>query len=187
MFTLTQPQNFPKLFKELTGSLPFPWQEALFADFIEGNIPESANLPTGLGKTSIVAIWLCALALAPGKIPRRLVYVVNRRTVVDQTTVEAERLRNALNKPALAEVRDALVSLCALPLPTPDAPPLAISTLRGQFADNGEWCADPSRPAVIVGTVDMIGSGLLFSRYTRGFKTRPLHAGFLGARGCARP
>jgi CRISPR-associated endonuclease/helicase Cas3 len=25
----------------------------------------------------------------------------------------------------------------------------------------------------------MIGSGLLFSRYTRGFKTRPLHAGFL--------
>ncbi len=175
-----QPQNFPKLFKELTGSLPFPWQEALFADFIEGKIPESANLPTGLGKTSIVAIWLCAVALAPGKTPRRLVYVVNRRTVVDQTTAEAERLRNALNKPALAEVRDALASLCALPLPRPDASPLAISTLRGQFADNGEWCADPSRPAIIVGTVDMIGSGLLFSRYTRGFKTRPLHAGFLG-------
>jgi CRISPR-associated endonuclease/helicase Cas3 len=180
MFTLTQPQNFPKLFKELTGSLPFPWQEALFADFIEGNIPESANLPTGLGKTSIVAIWLCALSLAPRKIPRRLVYVVNRRTVVDQTTTEAGRLRDALNKPALAGVRDALMSLCALPLPAPDATPLAISTLRGQFADNGEWCADPSRPAVIVGTVDMIGSGLLFSRYTRGFKTRPLHAGFLG-------
>lgn len=180
MFPLMQPQNFPKLFKELTGSSPFPWQEALFANFIEGKIPESANLPTGLGKTSIVAIWLCALALAPGKTPRRLVYVVNRRTVVDQTTVEAERLRDALNKPALVEVRDALASLCALPLPTPDAPPLAISTLRGQFADNGEWCTDPCRPAVIVGTVDMIGSGLLFSRYTRGFKTRPLHAGFLG-------
>ena len=26
----------------------------------------------------------------------------------------------------------------------------------------------------------MIGSGLLFNRYTRGFKTRPFHAGFLG-------
>ncbi len=175
-----QPQNFPKLFKELTGFSPFPWQEALFADFIEGKIPESASLPTSLGKTSIVAIWLCALVLTPGKTPRRLVYVVNRRTVVDQTTAEAERLRDALNKPALAEVRDALASLCALPLSAPDAPPLAISTLRGQFGDNGEWCADPSRPAVVVGTVDMIGSGLLFSRYTRGFKTRPLHAGFLG-------
>lgn len=174
------PHDFPKLFKELTGTSPFPWQEALFGNFIKGKIPESANLPTGLGKTSIVAIWLCALSLIPSKIPRRLVYVVNRRTVVDQTTAEAERLRNALSKKKLAETRDALAALCALPLPTPDAPPLAISTLRGQFADNGEWCADPSRPAVIVGTVDMIGSGLLFSRYTRGFKTRPLHAGFLG-------
>lgn len=173
-------QNFPKLFEELTGARPFPWQAALFADFIEGKIPESANLPTGLGKTSIVAIWLCAVAIAPGQIPRRLVYVVNRRTVVDQTTAEAERLRDGLKKPGLAEVRDRLASMCALPLPITDAPPLAISTLRGQFADNGEWWADPSRPAVIVGTVDMIGSGLLFNHYAGGFKTRPLHAGFLG-------
>lgn len=180
MFPIMQPQDFPRLFNELTGSLPFPWQASLFDEFVRGEIRESANLPTGLGKTSIVAIWLCALAFAPGKTPRRLVYVVNRRTVVDQTTAEAERLRNALNKPELADIRDRLVSLCALPLPTSDASPLAISTLRGQFADNGEWCADPSRPAVIVGTVDMIGSGLLFSRYTRSFKTRPLHAGLLG-------
>src|SRR5204863_2438654 len=57
---------------------------------------------------------------------------------------------------------------------------LAISTLRGQFANNREWSADPSRPAVIVGTVDMIGSRLLFSGYGIGFKAKPLHAGFLG-------
>ena len=57
---------------------------------------------------------------------------------------------------------------------------LAISTLRGQFADNREWSADPARPAVIVGTVDMIGSRLLFSGYGVGFKSKPLHAGFLG-------
>src|SRR5262249_46370509 len=40
--------------------------------------------------------------------------------------------------------------------------------------------ADPSRPAVIAGTVDMIGSRLLFSGYGVGFKLKPLHAGFLG-------
>src|SRR5207253_672575 len=70
-------------------------------------------------------------------------------------------------------------NLCAIELDT-NEPPLAISTLRGQFADNRHWSADPSRPAVIVGTVDMIGSRLLFSGYGVGFKAKPLHAGFLG-------
>ncbi len=175
-----QPHDFPKTFEALSDSRPFPWQASLFAKFIAGDIPASAAIPTGLGKTSVIAIWLCALATKPDTTPRRLVYVVNRRTVVDQTTAEVERLREALKrKPELSEIRETLTKLCALPLPAPDAPPLAISTLRGEFADNGEWCADPARPAVVVGTVDMIGSGLLFSRYTRGFKTRPLHAGFL--------
>lgn len=172
--------DFPKTFAALTGVPPFPWQIALYDRFINGDHPESVSLPTGLGKTSIIAIWLCALAAKPDTTPRRLVYVVNRRTVVDQTTAEVERLCESLTQKAeLSEIRNTLTSLCALLLPTLDASPLAISTLRGQFADNGAWCADPARPAVVVGTVDMIGSGLLFSRYTRGFKTRPLHAGFL--------
>ncbi len=55
-----------------------------------------------------------------------------------------------------------------------------MSTLRGQLADNQEWRIDPSRPAVIVGTVDMIGSRLLFQGYGCGFRSRPLHAGLLG-------
>lgn len=177
-----EPQNFPKIFELLTETHPFPWQTALYNRLIEGEFPSSASLPTGLGKTSIIPIWLCALVTksTTAAIPRRLVYVVNRRTVVDQTTTEVERIRTALrDKPELSDIRAKLADLCALPLP-PDSSPLAVSTLRGQLADNGEWCVDPTRPAVIVGTVDMIGSGLLFSRYTRGFKTRPLHAGFLG-------
>jgi CRISPR-associated endonuclease/helicase Cas3 len=84
---------------------------------------------------------------------------------VDQTTNEVEKLRNNLPK------------LENLPH---HARQLAISTLRGQFSDNREWSTDPSRPAVICGTVDMIGSRLLFSGYGVGFKTKPLHAGFLG-------
>ena len=149
--------KFNDAFKSLTGNEPFPWQAALYERFISSrpdNIPSSCNLPTGLGKTSVIAIWLLARQINPS-LPRRLAYVVNRRTVVDQTTDEVNRYK----------------------LIRPD---LAVSTLRGQFVDNREWSIDPSREAVICGTVDMIGSRLLFSGYGIGFKSRPLHAGFLG-------
>ena len=160
--------DFQKFFTAATGNTPFPWQKKLFEYFSNGEIPVTCNLPTGLGKTSVVAIWLIALANHPDKMPRRLVYVVNRRTVVDQTTDEVEKLRNNLqNQPSLGDLKEKLGTL-------------AISTLRGQYADNGEWRDDPARPAVICGTVDMIGSGLLFSGYRCGFKSKPTHAGLLG-------
>lgn len=152
--------TFATSFDALTGHSPFPWQERLFEEFLAGNIPSSCNLPTGMGKTSVIAVWLLALHHG-AKIPRRLIYVVNRRTVVDQTTEEVQRYRENLSDAGIDQE-------------------LAVSTLRGQLADKGEWYADPSRPAVICGTVDMIGSRLLFSGYGVGFKTRPLHAGFLG-------
>ncbi|OWK37310.1 type I-U CRISPR-associated helicase/endonuclease Cas3 [Fimbriiglobus ruber] len=165
-----QQLDFEETFKLLTGNGPFPWQTALYNRFVadrRDNIPASCNLPTGLGKTSVIAVWLIALAHG-ANVPRRLVYVVNRRTVVDQTTDEVEKYRERLN--GLADpspLKDKLGSL-------------ALSTLRGQFADNRKWSEDPSRPAVICGTVDMIGSRLLFSGYGIGFKQKPLHAGFLG-------
>ena len=173
--------DFGPAFEALTGNPPFPWQRALYERFIAGDIPASCNLPTGLGKTSVIAVWLIALANGHA-VPRRLVYVVNRRTVVDQTTTEVEKYARALSHgrapllPVLIELSETLRA----PNANPESDPLAISTLRGQFADNREWSADPSRPAVICGTVDMIGSRLLFSGYGCGFKTRPLHAGFLG-------
>lgn len=180
--------GFDLRFEALTGVLPFPWQQALYQKLVSGEIPASCNLPTGLGKTSVIAIWLIALAHG-ANVPRRLVYVVNRRTVVDQTTEEAERLRRRLNlkspehelekqehRSTLTELAASLSKLCT----AGGDSPLAISTLRGQFADNREWSADPSRPAIICGTVDMIGSRLLFSGYGLGFKSRPLHAGLLG-------
>ncbi len=172
--------TFDETFKALTGNLPFPWQSALYDRFISDrsdNIPPSCNLPTGLGKTSIIAIWLIALANHPQRMPRRLVYVVNRRTVVDQTTDEVKNYRTVLQQES--ELRKQLSALCSV-CPQPSESPLAISTLRGQFADNGEWAEDPARPAIICGTVDMIGSRLLFSGYGIGRAKRPLHAAFLG-------
>lgn len=162
-------------FTLLTGNPPFPWQRTLYARFVALDFPKTCDLPTGLGKTSVIALWLLALAENP-KLPRRLVYVVNRRTVVDQSTVEAVRLRSQLLNPEARHLRSALDALSAVTANDP----LAISTMRGEFADNGAWRRDPSRPAIIVGTVDMIGSRLLFSGYGCGFRSKPLHAGFLG-------
>ncbi len=108
--------------------------------------------------------------------------MVNRRTVVDQSTDEARRLRDrlvgALGPPTAIQLQ--VAAMLARISSGSSGDPLAISTLRGQFADNREWSADPSRPAIICGTVDMIGSRLLFSGYGCGFKSKPLHAGFLG-------
>jgi CRISPR-associated endonuclease/helicase Cas3 len=176
---------FAKRFKALTGNAPFPWQEDLFLRFVSEKFPADVSLPTGTGKTSIMAIWLLALAeklsvdLRQNAIPRRLIWVVNRRVVVDQATSEAEQLRQRVNDPAIVELEPIRCALRKLSAKNSDDI-LGISTLRGQFEDNAEWRNDPSRPAVIVGTVDMIGSRLLFSGYGVGFKAKPLHAGFLG-------
>ena len=90
--------DFAAIFQALTGHRPFPWQTALYESLIVGDFPDACDLPTGLGKTSVIAIWLIALAVAPKPIPRRLVYVVNRRTVVDQSTQEAESFLKRLKQ-----------------------------------------------------------------------------------------
>lgn len=149
---------------------PFPWQKRLLARFREADIPRSLDIPTGLGKTSVIGIWLVARALG-ANVPRRLAYVVDRRAVVDQATEEAERIKRVVDQ--TPELRAALGL----------TRPLPISTLRGQHVDNREWLEDPSSPAIIVGTVDMIGSRLLFEGYRCSRKMRPYHAALLGADG----
>jgi len=172
--------DLKKSFSALTGhGRMLLWQRELLEQWLlNGRLPQAVDLPTGLGKTSVMALWLLALAVrmkehgAPG-LPRRLIYVVDRRAVVDQATAEAEKLReNLANKDALAWMREALGLA--------DGAALPVSTLRGQLADNRAWLADPAAPAIIAGTVDMIGSRLLFSGYGVSEGMRPYHAGLLG-------
>jgi CRISPR-associated endonuclease/helicase Cas3 len=153
-----------------TSYPPFPWQEELFARFMKGTIDRSLDIPTGLGKTNVMAIWLIARA-AGAPLPRRLAYVVDRRAVVDQATDIAIRLRENLDHNLDLKKSLGLGANSSLP----------ISTLRGQHVDNKKWLEDPASPAIIVGTVDMIGSRLLFEGYGTSRKMRPYHAGLLGA------
>lgn len=164
--------NLAASFGALTGGrdgalIPFPWQFRLYEDFRVGSVPRALGVPTGLGKTSVMALWLLARA-SGADVPRRLVYVVDRRAVVDQATDVAVGLRAGLE--ALPDLKAALGL---------DGP-LPISTLRGQHADNRDWLADPAAPAIIVGTIDMIGSRLLFEGYGVSRGMRPFQAGLLG-------
>lgn len=179
--------EFAQYFEALTGHAPLRWQSRLFEQISTGAIPSACDLPTGLGKTSVIPIWLIALATQDRSssisLPRRLAYIVNRRTVVDQATVVVESIRRRLRNPAdehgetLREISSRLQALCAIHR---DNNVLAVSTLRGELADNEEWKSDPARPAIIVGTIDMVGSKLLFSGYGDGRYQRAHHAGLIG-------
>jgi len=176
--------RFSVAFKALTGHASFPWQNRLYRRFMDVEIPPSCTIPTGLGKTSVIPIWLIALATQGMNgcqvgLPRRLIYIVNRRTVIDQATDVVERMRQQLidgNNAVIQDLRDALCRLASAGAEVP----VAVSTLRGELADNEEWKADPARPAIIIGTIDMVGSKLLFSGYGDGRYGRVHHAGLIG-------
>jgi CRISPR-associated endonuclease/helicase Cas3 len=164
--------QFVQSFQALTGYSPLGWQSRLYKEyFSRGELPEAVDVPTGLGKTAVMVLWLIARAHG-ASVPRRLVYVVDRRSVVDQATEFAIAVRQRLEQPEASGLKSALgLQNGSLP----------ISTLRGQHADNREWLSDPGSPAIIVGTVDMIGSRLLFSGYGVSRGMRPYQAGLLGA------
>jgi CRISPR-associated endonuclease/helicase Cas3 len=183
------PLSFQDTFEALTGHRPFPWQEKLYERLLAGELPRHCDVPTGLGKTSVIAVWIAALGASlcdtsiANRVPRRLVYIVDRRVVVDQATKEVEqmqmRLQSADENETLAVLRP-LVATLMQAATVPVASGVTVSTLRGKFEDNHAWHLDPSRPAIVVGTVDMIGSRMLFAGYGGvGRNWRSLQAGLI--------
>lgn len=128
---------------------PFAYQRAL----AERDWPDALIAPTGLGKTAAVVLaWLWKRATAPDSAARRLVYCLPMRTLVDQTA------RN---------VNDWLRRLTSLPdgrrtrLPDPGRD---VHVLMGG-QDEPRWYEDPERPAILIGTQDMLISRALMRGY----------------------
>lgn len=177
-----------KAFHEWKGETfsPFQWQRRAFHDLINGKLPTAVEIPTGSGKTIILVLWTLALAAQklrnmPITLPKRLIWVVHRRTVVDQTTDVAQEIQRLIEKSAAGspwtDVRTVLSNEYAYPLS--GVPPLLVSTIRGALAEDPTWRVDPVRPAIIIGTVDKLGSRLLFQGYGDGRWARSFHAGLL--------
>ena len=160
-------------FRALTGHAPWPWQRRLYEALVAGAVPDALDIPTGFGKTAAVLLALLARIENPA-LARRVVYVVDRRAIVDQTVAAVRTWIERIGTlPALARAFDALGAY-------PAACPVGLGVLRGGCADDGAWRLDPARCAVLVGTVDMVGSRLLLSGYGDGRALRATHAGLLG-------
>ncbi len=174
-------RSFRTFFKAIHGVDPFPWQRRLVERLHETGLwPEALDLPTGTGKTAAIDAAVFHLALEAGKperrAPMRVLYVVDRRTIVDQAHDRAVRIQQALSnstEPVMVAVRERLASLSR------EGVPLAVAILRGGIARDDGWARTPDQPLVAVSTVDQVGSRLLFRGYGVSDSMRPVHAGLL--------
>ena len=170
-------EDFAGFFRGVHGFDPYPWQERLTRRVLDTGIwPQSVELPTGSGKTALVDIAVFALAALPETMPRRVVFVINRRTVVDQAYEHVAKLQEALqvsDEPSVRRVADRLIEVCG------DAPINGIR-LRGGVHHQGSWADRPDTAWVTVSTIDLFGSKLLFRAYGSARRMRPVQAGLAG-------
>ena len=171
------PEDFPVFFQDLHGYEAFPWQRRLADQVLKNTAwPDVIDLPTGTGKTAVLDIAVFAMAAQPDVSPRRIVFVIDRRIVVDQVYKRAQRIQRRIEKadtPVLKLVRERLRGLS-------DGNPLNVVALRGGVPIDNEWASRPDQPWVMVSTVDQYGSRLLFRGYGVGWRMRPVHAGLAG-------
>lgn len=177
-------RDFAAYFEAVHGVAPFPWQRRLLDEVVRaGRWPELLDLPTGVGKTAAIDVALFHLALdaaaAPRerKAPRRIVMVVDRRTVVDQAFERARTIAAAIESATSGVLQSVGARLRSV---GGDAP-LAVAELRGGMPKSDAWAQRPDQPLVAISTVDQVGSRLLFRGYGVSPRMRPVHAGLLGA------
>ena len=169
--------DFSTFFHDIHGYAPYPWQRRLTMQVLAtGGWPPVIDLPTGAGKTAVLDAAVFAMAVQPDVSPRRIVFVVDRRIVVDQVCERAERIRERIREggtDVLQQVRERLQSLGGGEL-------LGVACLRGGIPIDDKWAERPDQPWVMVSTVDQFGSRLLFRGYGVSQRMRPVHAGLAG-------
>ncbi len=188
--------DFTDFFREITGHEPRDYQVRLAERLASGEPPSHLSVPTGMGKTFAVLLgWLYALAQDAEQasrrrrrrvVPLRLHLVVDRRAVVDDSLEAAQTISKAIgegagSRPAVQQAAEALRSAFAIPA---EADVLEVRRLRGGLADADrdltEHTRYPSRPAIIVGTLDMTVSRLLFRGYQLSPYRRSIDAALTG-------
>jgi len=147
--------TFPELFQKATGEPDsFPYQNR-FADADE--LYELIHVPTGAGKTATAVLgWLWRYFHPKKTTPRRLVYCLPMRVLVEQTYAAVEKWLGNLG---LKEE-------------------VGVHVLMGG-EDGGEWDLHPEKPAILIGTQDMLLSRALNRGYGMSRYRWPTHFGLL--------
>ena len=171
------PDDFAAFFRDIHDYPPFPWQQRLTTQVLSrGAWPKVIDLPTGAGKTAVLDTAVFALAVRPAISPRRVVFVIDRRIVVDQVYKRAQQIRDRIEAGRTSVLKLARDRLRALS----GGEPLGVAALRGGIPIENEWAHRPDQPWVMVSTVDQLGSRLLFRGYGVTPGMRPIHAGLAG-------
>lgn len=155
--------SFKDTFRSATEGLsPFPFQERLVQD----GWPDVLHIPTGLGKTAAVGLaWIHGRLVSDPATPRRLVYCLPMRVLVEQTA---------------AEFRKWLHNLGILGDPG-QADRISVSVLMGGESDlkAAPWARNPDQSQVLIGTQDMLLSRALMRGYGMSRFQWPVHFGLL--------
>jgi CRISPR-associated endonuclease/helicase Cas3 len=144
--------TFATFYCDYQNREPFPWMGRLAERFVERDLPDVIDLPTGSGKSDLVFVWAWARQ-HNSRLPRRLWMVSDRRVIVDQTFEAAQRLRSDH---------------------------LLVSRLRGGIVSDDDDLLDPVVQQIITSTVDQFGSRLLFRAYGSSPRAWPIWAGLAG-------
>jgi CRISPR-associated endonuclease/helicase Cas3 len=124
---------------------PYPYQRAL----AESDSYDILIAPTGLGKTAAVTLgWVWKRLTSPSRTPRRLVWCLPMRSLVEQTAANAQVWISRLSQhfDAARQTRP------------------EVHVLMGG-AERTEWRLYPERAAIVVGTQDMLLSRALMRGY----------------------
>jgi CRISPR-associated endonuclease/helicase Cas3 len=159
---------FDTFFQSATGNAPYDYQSRLARnDSGTDCCSQLINIPTGLGKTAAVVLaWIWnRVQLQNPKWPRRLVYCLPMRTLVEQTQDEVKKWIAALHKDNLLH----------------DKPPKVIILMGGEELDGGakDWDLYPDENAILIGTQDMLLSRALNRGYGMSRYRWPMHFGLL--------
>lgn len=183
--------TFESFFQTATGNSPYDYQcrlacgegasTAKSETLVVGSDCQSQliNIPTGLGKTAAVVLaWLWNRVAHPNsahrdKWPRRLVYCLPMRTLVEQTEAEVQKWSQTLLKNS-AELGIGEQTLEDLKWMAENSP---VILMGGEDAE--EWDIYPEKPTILIGTQDMLLSRALNRGYGMSRYRWPMHFGLL--------